>query len=292
MMDDGGDIGAARYAAMEATDQLDLAQLSGDNATQLSADNARGTATLCGGQSFTPGTKVLLANGTAIRVSKLKPGSKVLATNTNTGKTSPETITAVLVHHDHDLYNLKIRVGHGTAVIHTTTNHPFWNPRSRQWTASGKLSKGEHLKTPDGTIATVVGGTSPKQHDGWMWDLTIPGNNDHDFYVVSTAATVLVHNDGGCLPGVGDYPRKVVNSNMGHIDEERAARAGFESVQSAQVSVRQLGESIESDGFPEGTIPDTAREDRVLVPFGDNGYAVYQIAKNGNAVFKTILTAR
>ena len=42
---------------------------------------------------------------------------------------------------------------------------------------------------------TVVGGTVPKQHDGWMWDLTVPGNNDHDFYVVVTTATaVLVHN--------------------------------------------------------------------------------------------------
>ena len=33
---------------------------------------------------------------------------------------------------------------------------------------------------------------------------------------------VLVHNDDGCLPGAGDIPRQVVNSNMGHIDEERA----------------------------------------------------------------------
>lgn len=103
---------------------------------------------------------------------------------------------------------------------------------------------------------------------------------------------VLVHNDDGCLPGAGDIPRKVVNSNMGHIDEERAARAGFDTVQSAQASVRELGESVGTDGFPEGTIPDTARSDRVLVPFGENGYAVYQIAWNGNAVFKTILTTR
>jgi hypothetical protein len=81
-------------------------------------------------------------------------------------------------------------------------------------------------------------------------------------------------------------------SNMGHLDEERAARAGFDTVQSAQAAVRELGDSIETNGFPEGTIPDTARGDRVLVPFGDNAYAVYQIAKNGNAVFKTILEAR
>jgi hypothetical protein len=27
-----------------------------------------------------------------------------------------------------------------------------------------------------------------------MWDLTVPGNNDHDFYIDTTAAPVLVHN--------------------------------------------------------------------------------------------------
>ena len=54
--------------------------------------------------------------------------------------------------------------------------------------------------------AVAEGGTIPKQVDGWMWDLTVPGNNDHDFYVVMagdvTGASILVHNDG-C--GITDY---------------------------------------------------------------------------------------
>jgi len=57
-----------------------------------------------------------------------------------------------------------------------------------------KLSKGEHLKTPDGTVAVADGGTTPKVHDGWMWDLTV--QDDHDFYVVTTVADILVHNCG------------------------------------------------------------------------------------------------
>jgi len=40
----------------------------------------------------------------------------------------------------------------------------------------------------------VVGGAVPAVHDGWMWDLTVPGNNDHDFYVAVAATAVLVHN--------------------------------------------------------------------------------------------------
>jgi putative hemolysin len=78
------------------------------------------------------------------------------------------------------------------------------------WVSANKLSKGEHLKTPGGATVTVVGGTTPKQHDGWMWDLTVPGNNDHDFYVLppvnnsadtytlqAGGAPVLVHNEDG-----------------------------------------------------------------------------------------------
>jgi hypothetical protein len=98
-----------------------------------------------------------------------------------------------------------------------------------------------------------------------------------------------VHNT--CF-GVGDVPGKVVNSNLGHIDLERAQRAGFSDKQGAQQAVRDLTATIQRDGFPAGSIPDTARADRTLVPIGTTGYAVYQRMPNGNAVFKTILQRR
>jgi len=65
---------------------------------------------------------------------------------------------------------------------------------------------GEKLKTPNGAVATADGGSVPSVHDGWMWDLTVPGNNDHDFYVVVQAgdAAVLVHNDS-CEDGGPEY---------------------------------------------------------------------------------------
>jgi hypothetical protein len=73
-------------------------------------------------------------------------------------------------------------------------------PHLHQWRSATKLTNSEHLKSPDGTTVTVVSGTTPKQHDGWMWDLTVPGNNDHDFYVDTAVADVLVHNSGGTGP--------------------------------------------------------------------------------------------
>jgi len=87
-------------------------------------------------------------------------------------------------------------------------NQPHASPSLNKWLPASNLKPGEHLKTPDGTIAVADGGTTPKVHDGWMWDLTVPGNNDHDFYVlpaqtdsshhtyhiVAGHTPVLVHN--------------------------------------------------------------------------------------------------
>ena len=145
-----------------------------------------------GGKSFTATALVLLGDGKAIPISSLKPGQKVLATNTTTGQTRAEAICVVIVHYDTNLYDLKIRASGRTAVIGTTSNHPIWDATTRAWTDGATLHPCDHLRTPAGQYATVIGGRTPTQHDSWMWDLTIPG--DHDFYVVITVADVLVHN--------------------------------------------------------------------------------------------------
>jgi hypothetical protein len=71
------------------------------------------------------------------------------------------------------------------------------------WIPAKQLKPGMRLKTSDCQTAVVVGGSVPAVHDGWMWDLTVPGNNDHDFYVGTAlnagvkpldSFAVLVHN--------------------------------------------------------------------------------------------------
>ena len=155
------------------------------------------------GESFTASTRVLLANGKTAPISSLRVGEKVLATST-TGRTQPETVMAVLIHHDTDLYNLKIKNHGKTAVIHATSYHLFWVPstgNSGHWVQAAQLKPGTRLRTPDSSdTATVIDGWYPQQSTGTMWDLTIPGGNDHDFYIEVSASTaaVLVHNDGDC----------------------------------------------------------------------------------------------
>jgi hypothetical protein len=164
------------------------------------------------GESFTASTRVLLASGAAIPISQLKPGDKVLATNTKTGKNQAEPVTAVMVKRDNDKYDLSVRSGHRTTVIDTTRNHLFWDDTLHRWVKAEALKYGDHLRTSNGTIAAVVSGYAPADSAGWMWDITVPGNDDHDFYVDTTVAAVLVHN---CPAGPGDRVPKAPRGSYG-----------------------------------------------------------------------------
>jgi hypothetical protein len=142
--------------------------------------------------SFTSGTKVLLASGIAVPIASLKPGEKVLATDARTGKTRAEPVSAVLVHHDTNRYGLKVRVGHRSAVIHTTRTHLFWLPAAHRWIKAAALRYGTHLRTQAAPRRQSPVGATPGSRTGWMWDFTVPG--DHDFYVVTGRSALLVHN--------------------------------------------------------------------------------------------------
>jgi hypothetical protein len=129
-----------------------------------------------------------------VPISSLVPGEKVLATNVKTGKIQAEPVAAVLVHHDTDRYDLKIQAANRTAVIQTTSSHLFWDQTSGRWVKAAALKYGTRLRTPVGATAIVLGGYTPKTTTGWMWDLSVPGNNDHDFYIDVIDTAVLVHN--------------------------------------------------------------------------------------------------
>ena len=114
--------------------------------------------------------------------------------------------------HDTDLYDLKVRANGRTAVIDTTSNHLFWVPgadgSSGRWTRPEPSSMAPTC-APHPAAAIAAGGYTPHTAIGWMWDLTVPGNNDHDLYVIpgqpvgnddtyhvvgTSTAAVLVHN--------------------------------------------------------------------------------------------------
>lgn len=66
-------------------------------------------------------------------------------------------------------------------------------------------------------------------------------------------------------------------------------RGTFAGAADARSALRNLGNDIGSNGWPTGTIVDSAYADRVLVPLGDNLRAVYRVNDKGRAQLRTVL---
>jgi len=169
----------------------------------------------CAGQSFSPDTLVLLADGTKRPIAELKAGDRVWSTDPETGRTSGQLVQAVLVDHDTDLLDLTITNPADVAsVVHTTAKHPFYRPASAQtspsqaaelaattgtatrsgatWVDAKDLHSGDRLATPFRDSVAHVAGSTPVSGTADMWDLTV--ENTHTFYVATLTAAVLVHN--------------------------------------------------------------------------------------------------
>lgn len=162
----------------------------------------------CTGQSFTPETRVVLADRSTKSISAITVADRVLATDPATGITAPQRVSGVWVNHDTDLLDLTITNSDGqSTVVHTTAGHPFYRDNTnisgvtglvaktgataRGWTNAADLQAADRLTTLDGTPAQVVSTrVVPGQAD--MWDLTV--ENTHTFHLATTAGNVLVHN--------------------------------------------------------------------------------------------------
>ncbi|WP_410093982.1 ricin-type beta-trefoil lectin domain protein [Streptomyces sp. MS191] len=147
--------------------------------------------------SFVPGTKVLMADGSTKPIEKVKTGDKVLATDPKTGETRIETVTAeikgqglkhlVKVTIDTDGKN-----GTKTAQVTATDGHPFWVPELGKWIDAGNLKSGQWLRTSAGTdvqVSAIEHWTSPA---ATVHNLTV--SELHTYYTLADESPILVHN--------------------------------------------------------------------------------------------------
>jgi hypothetical protein len=249
-------------------------------------------ATKCvgGAMSFGGETLVLMADGTAKPISEVEVGDMVLAQDPETSEIGARKVTATWVHDD-DLVRLEI----DGDIVRTTEDHPFWNDTDKQWQRADQLDSGDLALTADGRRVKfgILLGAAGR---GLAYNLSVQGI--HTYHVLFGADAVLVHIvcpvvelAGQAL--VGKVPAKVVNTEMAHAAGQAAkyGRAGFSSAAEARAALQDLGRAIEANGFPVGTIWDS-HVDRVLVPVGVRGYAVYQLKSNGNAVLRNVLNER
>ncbi|SDH59179.1 intein N-terminal splicing region/RHS repeat-associated core domain-containing protein [Lentzea fradiae] len=141
--------------------------------------------------SFMPGTKVMLADGSAKPIEEIQNGDQVLATDEKTGESSPREVVGTIV--GVGSKNLvEITVDGGGAVTATDT-HPFWLPEQKKWVYAKALEAGSILQTSAGTwvqVSAVRAWTAPER----VHNLTV--DNEHTYYVTAGAVSLLNHNCG------------------------------------------------------------------------------------------------
>jgi RHS repeat-associated protein len=149
------------------------------------------------GNSFVPGTPVLLAGGKTKPIEELDVGDQVVATDPETGETRPEPVVATIIGHGtKELVQITVDVdgaaGDATGVIVATANHPFWVAKPGEWLDAEDLRAGHWLRTSAGTwvqVTAVERGT----RTATVHNLTVA--DIHTYYVLAGHAPVLVHND-------------------------------------------------------------------------------------------------
>ncbi|MGC4895273.1 polymorphic toxin-type HINT domain-containing protein [Micromonospora sp. DT31] len=148
--------------------------------------------------SFTPGTAVLMADGSLKPIEEVALDDVVHAVDPETGEAGARPVTDV-ISGDGEKRLIDIGVdtdGDGRAddTLTATDGHPFWVDGRKDWVAAQRLRAGDHLLTPDGARVTVVAivayGAVATVHN-----LTVDGI--HTFFVIADTTPVLVHNCGG-----------------------------------------------------------------------------------------------
>jgi hypothetical protein len=147
--------------------------------------------------SFTPGTPVLMADGSTKPIEDVKPGDKVVATDPETGETEVETVTAV-IKGDGVKHLVKVVIdtdgphGSETAEVTATDGHPFWVPELGEWVDATDLQPGQWLRTSAGTYVQITAVQRWTTSRATVHNLTIA--NTHTYHVAAGGTPVLVHN--------------------------------------------------------------------------------------------------
>jgi RHS repeat-associated protein len=251
---------AAGFVLTGGEDELEIAALeAGEDAADSAATDAADEAVSClAPHSFTGTTEVLEADGHTEAIKDVKAGDKVLATDPQTGETSPHTVQKVIkTTTDHDFTNLTIttpgqagahRSTHKSApaaTLTTTWHHPFWDATTHQWTEASHLIPGTRLRQPDGTPA-IVTAVRNYHTTAVTYDLTI--TDLHSYYVLAGATPVLVHN---CNIKLSQEQADVLDLGP-YADETTPVEATGPTVEPAQSDAMQ-GQPCHSCGdSPEG----------------------------------------
>ncbi|WP_440351713.1 polymorphic toxin-type HINT domain-containing protein [Melissospora conviva] len=148
------------------------------------------------GNSFEPGTLVLLADGSAKPIEDVKVGDAVMATDPEGGVTAPKTVVATIIGQGvKSLVEITVDVdgdrGDAEGSLVATDGHPFWVPELHEWLDASELEVGQWLQTSAGTFVQISA-LSRSSETAQVHNLTV--DDVHTYYVLAGDTSVLVHN--------------------------------------------------------------------------------------------------
>lgn len=203
------------------------------------------------GNSFVPGTKVLMADGSTKPIEEIEVGDKVVATDPETGETRIETVTAEikgegLKHLVKVVIDTDGDKGEETAEVTATDGHPFWVPELGEWLDATDLQPGQWLQTSAGTHVQITAIEHWTTTGTTVHNLTV--GDTHTYYVLAGATPVLVHN---CNPldGIAD---ELAGSKVttGQVVDDAGNKVGAPVSSGENGSFTQVRDALKKSGVP------------------------------------------
>ncbi|MFE9207576.1 polymorphic toxin-type HINT domain-containing protein [Micromonospora sp. NPDC007230] len=153
--------------------------------------------------SFVPGTKVVMADGSSKAIEEVKVGDRVLATDVETGQNQDRVVTNARSVEGKKVFvtftvDLDGKDGSKTGSITSTDAHLIWLPDAGMWAKAEQLKPGMWLQTAAGTWVqiTAVKHTVKREQ---VHNLTVDGV--HTYHVLAGDTPLVVHNCGGAEDG-------------------------------------------------------------------------------------------
>jgi RHS repeat-associated protein len=148
--------------------------------------------------SFVPGTKVVMADGSSKAIEDLKVGDRVLATDVESGDNQDRVVTNTRSVEGRKTFitvtvDLDGKAGSKTGSITSTDAHLVWLPDAGVWAKAEQLTPGMWLQTAAGTWVQITAVKRTVKHER-VHNLTVDGL--HSYYVLVDDAALLVHNCG------------------------------------------------------------------------------------------------
>ncbi|WP_246036453.1 polymorphic toxin-type HINT domain-containing protein [Cellulomonas telluris] len=251
----------SRQVAARTSKEVDSAK----RANQQARKQAENQKKEC--NSFTPATRVVLADGTSKAISDVRVGDTVLAVAADGTTAHRQVVATITGHGAKDLVDLTL-VGSGgggppgDTTITATDGHLFLTADG-DWVPAGDLKTGDQLVDPDGTPVTLAA-TTHRSQTATVHNLTV--DTDHTYTVTTTDGTdVVTHNDDirdsfddaqdiNSCPRRGPEPAAGGPRAVPDPDPQYTASGARDRSSAVYVNVRRADGSVETVGSRPGGV--------------------------------------